>query len=117
MHSDANPYKRYLSHPDEAMVTCQAGSAVILNQKVFHGNYPNYSDQPRRMLAIAYRPRWAGPIGTVDDHDPIEVAKLPPEVKRYFGSLNERQVEYDLPNRPDNMSRTAEGISPNRWGD
>jgi ectoine hydroxylase-related dioxygenase (phytanoyl-CoA dioxygenase family) len=37
------------------MVTCRAGSAVIINQKVFHANYPNYSDNDRRMLAIDFR--------------------------------------------------------------
>ena len=35
--------------------------AMIINQKVFHANYPNYSDRDRRMLAIVYRPAWAGP--------------------------------------------------------
>ena len=70
----------------------------------------------RRMLAIAYRPAWAGPIGEVPDHDPGRVASLPPEVRRLFGRLNTRNVDYDLPNRPDNMSRDAPGISPQRWG-
>ena len=115
LHSDGNPYRRYLSHDDEMMVTCRAGSAVIINQKVFHANYPNFSDSDRRMLAIAYRPAWAGPIGEVPDHDPQRVARLPPEVCRLFRSLNTRQIEYDLPNRPDNMSRHAPGISPRRW--
>ena len=115
LHSDGNPYRRYLSHDDEVMVTCRAGSAVIINQKVFHANYPNYSDSDRRMLAIAYRPAWAGPIGEVPDHDPQRVARLPSEVCRFFRSLNTRQIDYDLPNRPDNMSRHAPGISPRRW--
>ena len=116
LHSNGNPYRRYLSHDDEVLVTCRAGSAVIINQKVFHANYPNYSDSDRRMLAIAYRPAWAGPIGEVPDHDPERVASLPPEVRRLFGRLNTRNVDYDLPNRPDNMSRDAPGISPQRWG-
>ncbi|MBM84060.1 MAG: hypothetical protein CMJ78_26200 [Planctomycetaceae bacterium] len=115
MHADGNPYRRYLSHPDELMVTCAAGSAVLINQKVFHGNFPNYSDEPRRMLAIAYRPLWAGPIGEVDEHDADKLAKLPAEIRQYFASPNERHIEYDLPNRPDNMSRDAAGISPSRW--
>ncbi len=51
LHADGNPYRRYLSHSDEVMVACRAGSAVIINQKVFHANYPNYSDSDRRMLA------------------------------------------------------------------
>jgi hypothetical protein len=68
------------------------------------------------MLAIAYRPAWAGPIGEVPDHDPERVEELPSEVRPFFRSLNTRQIEYDLPNRPDNMSRDAPGISPLRWG-
>ena len=116
LHADGNPYKRYLSHDNEVMVTCRAGSAVIINQKVFHANYPNYSDSDRRMLAIAYRPAWAGPIGDVPDHDPARVESLPPEVRPFLRSLNTRQIEYDLPNRPDNMARSAPGISPQRWG-
>lgn len=116
LHADGNPYRRYLSHDDEVMVTCRAGSAVVINQKVFHANYPNYSDSDRRMLAIAYRPAWAGPIGEVPDHDSERVATLPADVQPLFRSLNSRQVEYDLPNRPDNMPRHAAGISPQRWG-
>lgn len=116
LHSDGNPYRRYLSHADEVMVTCRAGSAVIINQKVFHANYPNHSDSDRRLLAIAYRPAWAGPIGEVPDRDPVRVATLPSEVRPFFRSLNTRAINYDLPNRPDNMSRQAPGISPQRWG-
>ena len=116
LHSDANPYNRYLSHDDELMVTCRAGSAVIINQKVFHGNFPNYSDRIRRMLAIAYRPTWAGPIDDVPERDPEKVAGLPPAVQKYFRSLNTRTIDFDLPNRPDNMARHAAGISPGRWG-
>ena len=115
LHSDANPYNKYLSHDDELMVTCRAGSAVIINQKVFHGNFPNYSDRVRRMLAIAYRPTWAGPIGDVPERDPEKVAGLPAAVRKYFRSLNTRKIEFDFPNRPDNMARQAPGISPGRW--
>jgi hypothetical protein len=115
LHADAVPYKRYLSHEGEVMVTCQAGSAVIINQKVFHGNYPNYSDHDRRLLAIAYRPAWAGPIAEVPDWDPEKVDRLPPNVRRFFENLNTRRIDFDVPNRPDNMDRTAPGLSPRRW--
>jgi len=116
LHADGNPYRRYLSHEDEVMVTCRAGSAVIINQKVFHANYPNYSDTDRHLLAIAYRPAWAGPIGEVPDYDPEQVQTLPAEVRPLFGSLNTQKIDYDLPNRPDNMARSAPGISPRRRG-
>ncbi|MCH2375566.1 MAG: phytanoyl-CoA dioxygenase family protein, partial [Planctomycetes bacterium] len=115
LHSDANPYKRYLAHDEELLVTCKAGSAVLINQKVFHGNFPNYSNSDRRMLAIAYRPAWAGPIGDVEDRDPKKIAGLPESTRKFFGSLNTRNIEFDLPNRPDNMARSAPGINPSRW--
>lgn len=116
LHADGNPYRRYLSHPDEVMVCCPAGSAVVINQKVFHGNYPNYSDCVRRMLAIAYRPAWAGPIGPVAEHDPARVALLPEPIRPFFGSPNTRATDIDVPNRPDGMARQAAGINPGRWG-
>lgn len=116
LHADGNPYRRYLSHEDEVMVTCRAGSAAIINQKVFHANYPNYSNEDRRLLAIAYRPAWAGPIGEVPEHDPEQIAGLPAKVRRYFQSLNTRKIDYDLPNRPAGMTRRASGISPRRHG-
>jgi hypothetical protein len=115
MHRDGNPYNRYLSHPEECMVTCRAGSAVVINQKVFHGNYPNHSDRLRRMLAIAYRPAWAGPIGEVEERDPQQVARLPEQVQPFFRSLNTRTIDFDVPNRPDDMQSEAKGIAPIRW--
>lgn len=116
MHRDANPYSRYLAHEDEVMVTCRAGSAVIINQKIFHANYPNYSDMNRRMLAIAYRPAWAGPIAEVPDHDPKVLERLPEKVRRYFRSLNTRDIDFNVPNRPGNLDRPAQGLRTNRWG-
>lgn len=115
LHADGNPYRRYLSHEEEVLVTCRAGSAVIINQKVFHANYPNFSDTDRHMLAIAYRPAWAGPIGEVPDYDPEQVQTLPEDVRPLFRSLNTQKIDYDLPNRPDNMARSAPGISPRRY--
>src|SRR3712207_8670366 len=40
-------------------------SAAIINQTIFHANYPNNSREDRVLLAIAYRPAWAGPIADV----------------------------------------------------
>jgi ectoine hydroxylase-related dioxygenase (phytanoyl-CoA dioxygenase family) len=117
LHADGNPYRRYLRHPDEVMVTCKAGSAVIINQQVFHGNFPNYSDDPRRMLAVAYRPAWAGPIGEITERNAADVGRQPESVRQYLGSLNTAGIEYDLPNRPDNLAIDAPGISRDRWRD
>jgi hypothetical protein len=115
LHADANPYNRYLAHEDEVMLTCKAGSAAIINQKVFHANYPNHSNEDRRMLAIAYRPAWAGPINDVPEYDPKKVEKLPSNVMPLFKSPNTRNINFDVPNRPDKMAEHAHGISPRRW--
>jgi ectoine hydroxylase-related dioxygenase (phytanoyl-CoA dioxygenase family) len=115
LHADANPYKRYLEHPEEVMVTCKAGSAAVINQCVFHANFPNRSREDRGMLAIAYRPAWAGPIAEVPDWDPEKVARLPPHVRRFFKNLNTRKIDYNVKNRPDNMATAAPGINPSRW--
>lgn len=115
LHADGNPYHRYLRHPEEVMITCQAGTAAIINQAVFHANYPNVSQEDRRLLAIAYRPAWAGPIAEIPDWPADKVAALPAHVRPLFRSLNTHNIDFDVPNRPANMRIEAPGINPSRW--
>jgi len=115
LHSDANPYKRYLTHPEAVMLCCPAGSAALINQSLFHANYPNRSQEDRRLLAIAYRPAWSPPIVEVPDWDPAKVAALPSHVRPLFKSLNTGNFDFNVPNRPANMATTAPGINPSRW--
>jgi len=115
VHADANPYNRFLRHPEEVMVTCAAGSAVVINQKVFHGNYPNFSASDRRMLAISYRPAWAGPVTEVAPWQPGQLATLPPAARRLFRDPNTRRIDLDVQNRPRGLDRGDAGIAPSRW--
>lgn len=115
LHSDGNPYKRYLTHPEAVMVCCPAGSAAIIHQGIFHANYPNRSQEDRRLLAIAYRPAWGPPIAEVPDWDAEKVATLPPHVRPLFRSLNTCNFDFNVPNRPANMATEAPGINPSRW--
>lgn len=115
-HADANPYKRYAAHPEEVMVTAKAGSAVLINHKVFHGNFPNTGDRPREMLAIAYRPAWAGPVAPpVEPWDPADLAGLPAAVRPFFADRNTRHWDFGGGNKPANMASAAPGINPSRW--
>lgn len=114
-HVDANPYNRYLSHPEEVMVTCKAGSAAVINQSIFHANFPNVSKEDRRMLAIAYRPAWAGPIAEVPEWPAERVAKLPDKIRGFFRSPNTRKINFDVPNRSPDMPTSGPGINPSRW--
>jgi len=115
MHDDANPYKRYETHPEEVMVPVRAGSAVLINHRVFHGNYPNSGDRPREMLAIAYRPGWAGPVAEVAPWDSADLDRLPDEVRLYFADRNTRRWDFGGGNKPANMAREAPGMNPSRW--
>jgi hypothetical protein len=116
-HADANPYKRYAAHPEEVMVTAKAGSAVLINHKVFHGNFPNVGANPRQMLAIAYRPAWAGPVvQEVEPWNPDDLAALPESVRAFFIDRNTRYWDFGGGNKPANMAREAPGMNPSRWG-
>ena len=115
MHSDGNPYLRYESHPDEVMVPVKAGSAVLINHKVFHGNFPNVGNYSREMLAIAYRPAWGGPISEVEPWSEDAVNNLPDHIKRLFKDKNIRKGDFQGGNKPPNMKSEAAGIDYNRW--
>jgi len=115
MHADANPYRRYLEHPEEVLVTAKAGSAVLINHRVFHGNFPNTGDRPRELLAIAYRPAWAGPIETVEEWNDADVEGVPPDVRALLASRSQRAWEFEGGNKPANMAREAAGMNPSRW--
>lgn len=115
IHADANPYKRYESHPEQVIVPCKAGSALFLNHKVFHGTLPNTGNRSRSVLAIAYRPAWAGPIRDVEPRKQEELDLLPESVKGYFGDPNTREYDFKVGNKPDQMTRDAPGMNPSRW--
>lgn len=115
MHAEANPYLRYESHQAEVAVTVKAGSAVLINHRVFHGNFPNTGDHAREMLAIAYRPAWAGPVSSVDEWPFDRLAELPGSVRELMGSRNQRVWNFSGGNKPDGMASDPAGIDPDRW--
>lgn len=115
LHADANPYQRYEAHPEEVMVPVAAGSAVLINHRVFHGNYPNTGTRWREMLAIGYRPGWAGPVAQVEPWDAAELAKLPGAVRALLGDRNRRRGDFHGGNKPPHMARQAPGMNPSRW--
>lgn len=114
-HNNGNPYQRYTDHPEQAMITCPAGSAVLINQNVFHGNFPNIGTYAREMLGVAYRPSWAGPDREVTGWNPEKLAKVPPAVRALMGDRNTRIWNYEGGNKPTNMPDKAPGINPSRW--
>lgn len=114
-HNDANPYLRYKEHPEQVMVTCGAGAAVLINQNVVHGNYPNRSNHVRELLGLAYRPTWAGPCESVDPWPEEQLAKVSPPVHAVLRDRNTRIWMYDAPNVPPDLASEAPGINPSRW--
>ena len=115
MHADANPYLRYEAHPEEVHVPVRAGSAVLINHRVFHGNCPNTGQRSRELLAIAYRPGWAGPVAEVPLWNPEDVARLPDAIRPYFLDRNLRRGDFHGGNKPQGMKSEATGMNPSRW--
>jgi len=115
IHADAHPYKRYERHPEEVVVPCTAGSALFLNHRVFHGTLPNTGNRPRAMLAVAYRPAWAGPIVDVESRSASDLEQMPDSVKPFFSDPSQRSYEFGVGNKPDGMSSDAPGMNPSRW--
>ena len=97
------------------MVPVKAGSAVLINHRVFHGNFPNTGEYAREMLAIAYRPAWGGPIQDVEQWPADEVAKLPEDLRRFYGDKNIHKGDFHGGNKPPGMKSEAPGIDFDRW--
>ncbi len=114
-HNHANPYLRYEEHPEEVMVTCKAGSALVFNNNLFHGNYPNTGSYARQSLQLSYRPTWAGPAEPIQPWDAAEVAKCSAAVRRLMGDRSGRVWIPEGGNKPPDMPRQAPGINPSRW--
>ena len=64
-HAQANPYVRYVSHPQEITLCAKAGSVVMIPALLFHGTHPNKDLAPRELIQFGYRPAWAG-AGSAD---------------------------------------------------
>ena len=97
------------------MVTAKAGSAVLIHHRVFHGNFQNSGDRSRELLAIAYRPAWAGPVSKVTERDEDDLKNLEPRIRDLLGDPNQRRDDYHGGNKPPNMPDQATGMSPSRW--
>lgn len=83
------------------------------------GTMPNLGAYDRRMLAVAYRPSWAGPapMETLPQWDLAEVAALPSCAQPFFNDPNLREgFQYDAPNKPQNMRSDAIGLRVARYG-
>lgn len=73
---------------DEIEITCPAGTAIIINTKLFHGVGPNKTNDGRRVLAITLRPRWAGPLHSIAEYSDAQLTSLSDELRPFFTRLN-----------------------------
>lgn len=112
MNGMANPYQRISSHPEEETITCNAGSAVVINQRAFHAGGANHSDQNRSFYNLSYRPLWAGPVKKVPAHDREKIAALPQAVRKLFKPPNTRHADGRLPLR---RKAGPLPLGPARW--
>jgi ectoine hydroxylase-related dioxygenase (phytanoyl-CoA dioxygenase family) len=116
LHQDANPYQRFLSHPEEEVISCPAGSAVVMNPRLFHGVGANRTDAARSVYTLSYRPAWAGPVRRVRSTAPAGSTPMPPAVRALFKPPNSRRIDPRLPvRRNDHGPGAPAPLGPNRW--
>ncbi len=116
-HAEANPYVRYISHPQEITLCARAGTVVMIPALLFHGTHPNRAAEPRELIQFGYRPAWAGPVREMEDWDPEWVAQAPEASRPYLQSRNTTGIAWQQAHKPQGMQRDAPGINPSRWGD
>lgn len=114
-HAEANPYVRYVSHPQEITICPKAGSVVMIPALLFHGTHPNRDTAPRELIQFGYRPAWAGPVQPVEDWDAAWVEQAPAVAKPFLQSRNTTGVEWQQSHKPEGMQRDAPGVNPDRW--
>ncbi|NLU77769.1 phytanoyl-CoA dioxygenase family protein [Micromonospora sp. HNM0581] len=115
LHMDAMPYGRIRSDADEQVITCEAGDAVIINQRIFHGVGPNISDTSRALMAVSYRPAWARPTSPVPEPEADQLNRLPTEMRSFLGRPNQGLADTTIVNWREDLPVGGCGLGPRRW--
>ena len=116
-HADAQPYRRYKSHPDEVVLPLNAGDAFVFATRLFHGVGPNTTDETRGMIEIDYRPLWSRPYGPVPDWTEEELKHVPKDLTPMVNGRNKTDFAWEFDMERAAVDQSAPGLSPKRWGD
>jgi hypothetical protein len=117
LHQAANPYRRFRSHPEEELVTCPAGTAVVMNPRLFHGVGANRTEAIRSVYTLSFRPAWAGPVRRVRGTAVPRSTLMPPAVRALFKPPNSRRADPRLPvQHSDHHGGPPAPLGPSRWG-
>jgi hypothetical protein len=115
LHKDAMPYGRIRSDADEQVITCQAGDAAIINQRIFHGVGANTSDTSRALVAVSYRPAWARPTSPVPEPEADQLNRLTPEMRSLLGRPNQGLTDTTIVNWREDLPVGGRGLGSRRW--
>ncbi len=115
LHADAMPYGRFRSDSDEEIVTCGAGDAVVINQRLFHGVGANRSDASRALIAVSYRPTWARPTTPLPEPDSEQLQRLPGDVLPFLARPNRGLSDTTIVNWREDLPSGGRGLGPRRW--
>jgi hypothetical protein len=113
-HADANPYRRYVKHPDEVMVPMRAGDAFVFAVRLFHATGPNTTDSTRGMLEYDYRPLWSRPYQPLEDW-PDPPMPIPEAVRPLLRNRNAFDFRWEFDMKRAAVDAPAHGMSPHRW--
>ena len=115
LHADAMPYGRFRSDADEEIVTCGAGDAVAINQRLFHAAGANRSDASRALVAVSYRPAWARPVLPLPEPDSEQLERLPEDIRPFLRQPNRGLRDTTIVNWRGDLPSGGRGLGPRRW--
>jgi len=93
----------YQPHPEERLVTGEAGTVVIMNAHMWHGGTANRTAAPRSAMHVYYT-RWDKP------QQQYQKRLLSPEVQQRLGAAARQILALDDPLN-DELSSTGSGVS------
>ena len=93
----------YQPHPEERLVTGEAGSVVVMNAHLWHGGTANRTDKPRRAMHVYYT-RWDKP------QQQYQKRLLSPGVQARLSGAAREILALDDPLN-DELSSTGSGVS------
>ena len=97
------PADFYDAHPEEQLVTGEAGTVVVMNAHLWHGGTANRSDAPRRAMHVYYT-RWDKP------QQQYQKRLLDPRVQARLSGAAREILALDDPLN-DELSATGSGAS------
>ena len=89
----------------------------MINQRLFRGVDPNGSDASRALIAVSYRPAWAGPTSPLPEPEAEQLDRLPKDLRPYLSRPNCGLSDTTIVNWREDLPAGGDGLgrAAGRW--